>query len=190
MRRKSLVATIGLGLLAFSVSSLSVTTAEAGDCQVRIDHCRAGESEVDRNSTGYVGGEAVTCCTTPSVPYATGESAAEREARFKKEAAKLKADCEARGKLWDSASNQCKQAPCPEGQMRTKASGGKCEKPGVVEGTTSGNKGGFIKMKPNCAAGTVYSESENNCVAAPPPQEQTSDEGGGKKKKKKKHDDD
>ena len=57
--------------------------------------------------------------------------------------------------------------------------------PGVIEGTTTGKKGGFIQMKPNCAAGTVYSESENNCVAAPPAQEQTSDDGGGKKKEEK-----
>lgn len=73
--------------------------------------------------------------------------------------------------------------------MRTKASGGNCEKPGVIEGTTTGKKGGFIQIKPNCAEGFVYSESENSCVAAPPAKEQTSDEGKKKKKKKKKHDD-
>jgi hypothetical protein len=65
---------------------------------------------------------------------------------------------------------------------------------GVVEGTTTGKKVGFIQMKPNCAEGFVYSENENNCVAAP-----VKAEGDDKpknknknknKKKKKQHDDD
>jgi hypothetical protein len=55
----------------------------------------------------------------------------------------------------------------------------------VLPGSTTGKKGGFIQMKPNCAEGTVYSESENNCVAAPTAEQPNKK----KKKKKKKHDD-
>jgi hypothetical protein len=70
---------------------------------------------------------------------------------------------------------------------------------GVVEGTTTGKKVGFIQMKPNCAEGFVYSENENNCVAAPvkaegddkPEDDKPKNKNKNKnKKKKKQHDDD
>jgi hypothetical protein len=53
-------------------------------------------------------------------------------------------------------------ANCPEGQIRHH---GKCQTVGVLPGSTTGKKGGFIQMIPTCAAGTTYSESENKCVA-------------------------
>jgi hypothetical protein len=195
MRRKSLVAVVAIGLVALASSLLSVTNAQA-ECKWVEGVCGPGQiKEGSRGGGGTILGDRESlCCTrpeTPSEPCATGESASERAARFQKEEAQLKANCEKKGASWqwDAASKQCKQAPCPEGQMRTKASGGNCEKPGVIEGTTTGKKGGFIQIKPNCAEGFVYSESENSCVAAPPAKEQTSDEGKKKKKKKKKHDD-
>jgi hypothetical protein len=129
----------------------------------------------------------VKCCkgTLPSEPYATGESEAERAARHKQEAAQLKAACDKRGAAWqwDSGSNQCKTVPCPEGQIRRE---GKCQQVGVLPGSTTGKKGGFIQMKPNCAEGFVWSESANNCVASPAAEKQTSDDDDYKPQKKKK----
>jgi hypothetical protein len=106
---RAIATALPIGLIAFTLLVLQVTTAEAGDCVDRVDHCKAGESEVDRNSTGWVGGERVTCCTTPSEPYATGESEAERAARFEKEAATIKANCEAQGQRYDPATASCKR---------------------------------------------------------------------------------
>ncbi|MGD9502282.1 MAG: hypothetical protein AB7V40_07335 [Methyloceanibacter sp.] len=61
------------------------------------------------------------------------------------------------------------------------AKGGICtDSTTVLPGSTTGKKGGFIQIIPNCTAGTAYSESENKCVAA------AATDGGQKKKKKKK----
>jgi hypothetical protein len=70
--------------------------------------------------------------------------------------------------------------------------GGHCTEPStVLPGSKTGKKGGFIQMKPNCAAGFVYSESENNCVAAPATAEgDHKPKNKNKKKKKKQHDED
>lgn len=55
--------------------------------------------------------------------------------------------------------------PCPEGQIRRE---GKCQQVGVLPGSTTGKKGGFIQMKPgSCAEGYKWSESENNCIKKP-----------------------
>ena len=58
----------------------------------------------------------------------------------------------------------------------------------MLEGSQTGKKGGFIQMKPTCAAGTVYSESENNCVKAASDGEKPKKKKN--KNKNKKHDDD
>jgi hypothetical protein len=193
MTTKSVATALALGCLAFTLSVQPVTRAEAVECYMAYDGvCTKGGVATDHGKhldplgvdEGFV-----RCCKgeLPSVPYATGESAAERAARHKTEAAKLKADCENRGKRWDSASNRCIAQPvsCPEGQMLLK---GVCQRPPVDPESKTGKGGGFIQMKPLCAAGTTFSESEGKCVATPAPaaEEQASDDDGDYKPKKKK----
>jgi hypothetical protein len=63
---------------------------------------------------------------------------------------------------------------------------GVCKEVAVLPGSTTGKKGGFIQMKPTCAAGFVWSESANNCVAAPA----TTKKKKKKQKQKRQEDDD
>jgi hypothetical protein len=189
----SLLPTLGFGFLAFCLSALSLSMAEAADCETKEvrtnSRCPAGSREVKRVPLRSVQDSVMlTCCSTPSDPYATGETKAERQQREARECKTWGADYR-----YDPQTGKCtnpdekKSAPppppCPEGQMRLK---GICQKPPVDPESKTGKKGGFIQMKPNCAEGFVYSESENNCVAAPAAEQPNKK----KKKKKKKHDDD
>jgi hypothetical protein len=121
MTNQSIATALPLGLLAFTLSVLPVTTAEA-ECYWAAQ-CREGDREtgrVTRFGTGILGGKELRseCCTTPSEPYATGETESERQKRFARE-------CAEQGKSY-----------YPQW--------GKCVSPGdqlpVIEGTTSGGR--------------------------------------------------
>jgi hypothetical protein len=104
---KSTVTTLTFGFLALALSTLPVTPVHGeitNDCSVRGgvtvrgagiplkcgSLCGPGESQVKVYSTEGTCPK-VLCCklTTPSEPYATGESDAEREARETKECAAM-----------------------------------------------------------------------------------------------------
>lgn len=149
MTHHSVVIALAFGFFAYSSSLLQVAAAEP-QCVWTEDSCPKGMHELKRSyqNKGLLGGviQKRYCCTqgntvteptTPSKPYATGESEAERQQRFAKEcaaqnklwqggqcinrpvkniakekpverpAAIMKADCEAKGLPYDSAKNQC-----------------------------------------------------------------------------------
>jgi hypothetical protein len=90
MTNQSIATALPLGFLAFTLSVLPVTTAEA-ECYWAAQ-CREGDLEtgrVTRFGTGILGGKELRseCCTTPSEPYATGETESERQKRFARECA-------------------------------------------------------------------------------------------------------
>jgi hypothetical protein len=148
MMSSKIATALTLAFLAYFLSVLPITTAKAQQCVTRFNQgCLEGEI-IER--TGKIGGPGnytlyQVCCPAPklpSEPYATGETDAERQNRFAKECAEL-------GKAWYPQWQKClgpdDQAP-------------------VVEGTTSGNSGGFIQMRPTCAEGFRWSERQKNCV--------------------------
>jgi len=111
MTNKSIVTALTLDFLAFTLLILPVTTANA-ECNV-IEYvtkpysCPKGWTESSREfrrKGGLTGQDRydVTCCTTPSTPYATGETESERQERLAKEAREGKAACEAQRKLWEA----------------------------------------------------------------------------------------
>ena len=106
MTRKNIATALTLGFLAFTLSVLPVTTADA-KCIQEIGSCLAGYSMKGDlgcdagGMTGEIERCLVICCTTPSEPSATGESESERQQRFAKE-------CAGKGHSWDSAKKQCR----------------------------------------------------------------------------------
>lgn len=203
-------AALTLGFLAFTLSTLPPNSADAGcrwigeapACGGGTSKCAANEDFIeyagtaDNSNTGnsrapfgapcWTGGK-VLCCT-------------------KLDLNKIGTDAVETGKgAAEGAKDAGKAIECPGGQLRIK---GKCEKPGVMEGTNTGSKGGgLIQMRPDCASGTTYSEGQGKCVANPPPaaetppvaEEHASDgkkhkhkdkDKNKNKKKKKQHDDD
>ena len=113
---KGLVTALTFGFLAATLSVLPTSRAEAV-CKdyvyVSTNICPQGWVRTNFQSDGAAGRNGppydYTCCTTPSEPYATGETDQEREARFLKEAAKIKADCEAQGKPYDPVNFRCQR---------------------------------------------------------------------------------
>jgi hypothetical protein len=154
-----------LAFLLFTYSILLAPIAEAACYQKTVSSplvCEPGErlTRKVKNTTTYFPGNTqttytLTCCKdTPAVPYATGESRQERDARHR-------AECQQQGKSYNSATGRC-TVTCPQGQILNQ---GQCKTVGVLPGSTTGSKGGFFQMKPTCASGFHYSESANNCVA-------------------------
>ena len=86
MTNKSIATALTLGFLAFTLSTLPVTTAEAG-CTQHLADCPKGSQETAR--THLPVGDILTCCSTPSEPYATGETESERQQREAKECAAM-----------------------------------------------------------------------------------------------------
>ena len=210
MTTKSIVTALTFGFLAFILLLLPVTSVKA-DCIKVENACPAGYAESSRRKLGIGGGATgnptvyeLTCCTTPSDPYATGESDRERAARHRQEAAQLKAACEAQRKLWDEATNKCNPRPvknigkaktngesastddtpaalkpirdCKAKGWRWDQSAGKCVKPS--------------EAKANCESKGRNYRYDLDTGACVKQTGEASDEDKPKKKKKKKHDDD
>jgi nitrite reductase/ring-hydroxylating ferredoxin subunit len=115
---KSIVAALALGLLAFTLSILPISRAEATDCVERIGpECLKGEVVKGRESIG--GAFHTTCCSTPSVPYATGVEVKEKSqagnrpikdiGRSKESIEALKAACQHQNWIWNEQTGHCKK---------------------------------------------------------------------------------
>jgi hypothetical protein len=151
MTNPSIVTAPILGFVAFVLSVLSVTTAKA-ECQTFKSGCPDGWS--DRGAVKSDGGgiglfgktpnELTTlCCTTPSEPYAAGETKEEREQREARE-------CAAMGTGYHYN---------PEGTPR-------CEKSIKVigKGSSSSERGNTALRTACIAAGQRYDERTGRCM--------------------------
>jgi hypothetical protein len=127
MTNKTIVTALTLGFLAFILSVLPVTTAEA-ECKIFYDACDPGWSEKSRRQstatdpTGLLTRHYnVTCCRTPSEPYATGETKIERQQREARE-------CEAKGWRYDEQAARCNR-PINNALGKSKTTGGTVSSP-------------------------------------------------------------
>jgi hypothetical protein len=212
MRRTTLMA---IGFLAFAFSLLSVTKAQA-ECQEFgpniVPICPQGWSNPTKLldvDPGAAKRYRYTCCTTHSEPYATGESAAEREARFKTEAAKLKADCEAQGKQYDPATTKCtrpikqmgKDSPTGKAALKNACDTqnwiwdektGHCKKPSTAKADceAKGSSYHYDMDTQRCVGGMTKKQNapeQASDAGDDQPQNKSDDEENQPKKKKKKH---
>ena len=79
MTNKSIVTALTFGFLAFTVMALPVATAVAKCTTFDFSSDKPGERTcpkgwIEMNRTHIGKSAAVECCTTPSEPYATGET--------------------------------------------------------------------------------------------------------------------
>jgi hypothetical protein len=157
MTNKSIATALTLGFLAFTLSLLPVTTAEAR-CQEMVNVCPEGWKLMgSRPSTINPGTNDVTCCLlTPSKPYATGETESERLQRFAKE-------CEAQGKLWQAG--RCIDRPVkamgkkkgPTAPALVKAD---CDSKGYTYNAQTNTCKGMRKAKPQGASEQEEAQSK------------------------------
>jgi hypothetical protein len=192
MTNKSIVTAVAVGFCAFTLSTLPATPVHAeitNDCTVRGgvtvrgagiplkcgSLCGPGESQVKVYSTEGTCAK-VLCCklTTPSEPYATGETPEERAARHKTEAVQLKADCEAQRKLWDPATNKCNPRPVKN----------------IGKAKTTDDTPGVLKAVRACRAKGPEYEYDVQAALCVQKAEKHDDKPKNNKKKKKQHDDD
>jgi hypothetical protein len=187
MTNKSICTALTLGFLAFTVSTLVATTAEA--VCVEVPAARCGPGTVQQGAVHYLGSSQpyVTCChapSTPSKPYATGETESQQQQRFARE-------CEAQGKLWQGG--QCINRPVKDmGKRET-------SKPAaIVKGQCEANGPGY-KYDPQTGSCELKRMTKAKPQGAPEQaeekssSEQSSDKDDGykhKKKHKKRHYDD
>jgi hypothetical protein len=149
MTNKSIVTALTFSFLAFTLSVLPVTTAEA-DCVKRTmswqHHCLPGETESSRDCVEpdcrfYV----FTCCTTPSEPYAKGgykedstETPPSRDPAL---------DCPS--KKYDYAAKRCIERPA---KNMGKGSTGTGEKPAAIRKAHCESQGPGYKYDPQTGA--------------------------------------
>jgi|GEM_PF-2956506 len=151
MAKQRIAITLASGFLAFAFSTLSVTTAEA-KCQWIRNSCPSdwtdtGEvKKIERGGAGLgLGGHEnyTRCCTTPSNPYATGETATERAARF---------DCEGQGKQYDPATGSCNKRPRQVKSMKK------------IKGMGPGSQSGKEALRNACnSQNWVWNEETGRC---------------------------
>lgn len=100
LEHRNIHTTLALGFTVLTLSVLSFTSAEAA-CRVLhgkyAEKCSCPKGETSK----FCSANEVTCCTTPSEPYATGESKSERDARHQGE-------CQGKGMSYDSARGTCR----------------------------------------------------------------------------------
>jgi hypothetical protein len=205
MIARGIVTALAPGLLGFALSVLPVTRAEAECKWVDDDSCPSGwsthaERTVGNGSgvMGSFGSPQRYCCTTPSEPYATGETDEERAARHQKE-------CEGLGKLFDPATGSCNNKK-PIKQMGKSKSGREvvkaaCLNNGWIWDEQKAGGPGCVKpsqAKANCEAkgsSYHYDLDTKRCVGVKsmkkvkkqsPPEQVSEDDGGDDQPKKKK----
>ncbi len=195
MIARGIVTALAPGLLGFALSVLPVTTAEA-ECKefVNTNACPSGwviKERISNRSDGSI--TSVRCCTTPSAPYATGETQEERAARHQKE-------CEGLGKLFNPATGSCNYKPIKK-MGKSKSGKSACLNNGWIWDEQKAGGPGCIKpsqAKADCEAkgsSYHYDLDTRRCVGVKsmkkvkkqsPPEQVSEDDGGDDQPKKKK----